>query len=73
MPETRKQRSHDERLKERIEAINAKISDMTYELNKLNEEYKDATRYIDQDLIYYMKEELMNVAVPETTKQRSHE
>ena len=51
MPETQKQRSHDERLKERIETIYAKISDITYDLNKLNEEYKDATRYIDPDLI----------------------
>ena len=46
-PETKQQRNNGERLKERIETINRKkISDITYDLSKLNETYKDAARYI---------------------------
>ena len=41
-----------------------KISDITYNLSKLNEKYKGATRYIDHELINYLKEEIMNIEVP---------
>ena len=45
--ETKQQRNNGERLKERIETINRKkISDITYDLSKLNKKYKDAARYI---------------------------